>query len=113
VSCLVGPARQDVRVPRELPDYADQVLALVDRVPVGQVVTYGDLAGMVGSGSGRTTGRVMALYGGAVPWWRVVLASGAPAPGHEVEALRRLRADGVPFRADGLRVDLGRARWSG
>ena len=38
-------------MPRELPEYADQVLALVDRVPVGQVVTYGDLAGMVGSGS--------------------------------------------------------------
>ena len=74
--------------------------------PVGQVVTYGDLAGMVGSGSGRTTGRVMALYGGAVPWWRVVLASGAPAPGHEREALRRLRAEGVPLRPDGPRVDL-------
>jgi len=100
-------------VPREIPSYAARVLDLVDRVPRGKVVSYGDLAEMVGEGSGRTVGRVMALYGGPVAWWRVVRSSGHPAPGHEVEALRQLRADGVPLRGDPPRVDMAAARWSG
>jgi alkylated DNA nucleotide flippase Atl1 len=101
-------------VPHEIPPYAERVLNLVDRVPRGCVVTYGDVAGMLGEGSGRTVGRVMALYGGPVAWWRVVLSSGFPAPGHEVEAIRRLRADGVPLRGNPpSRVDLSVARWLG
>ncbi|HTY71543.1 MAG TPA: MGMT family protein [Actinomycetes bacterium] len=98
-------------MPSPLPAHAERVLDLVERVPSGSVVTYGDVAEMLGEGSGRTVGRVMALYGGAVPWWRVVLASGRPAPGHETEALRRLRAEGVPLRGD--RIVLRDARWSG
>jgi alkylated DNA nucleotide flippase Atl1 len=112
VSRHVSAAREDVRVPQEIPIYAERVLDVVDRVPRGKVVTYGDVAGLLGEGSGRTVGRVMASYGGAVAWWRVVLATGRPAPGHESEALRRLRLDGVPLR-DNVRVDLGLARWLG
>jgi alkylated DNA nucleotide flippase Atl1 len=101
-------------VAHEIPPFAERVLDLVDRVPRGQVVTYGDIAGMLGEGTSRMVGRVMALYGGPVPWWRVVLSSGYPAPGLEVEALRRLRADGVPLRGSPPnRVDLGLARWLG
>lgn len=103
-----------MRVPQDLPVYAERVLDLVERVPRGRVVTYGDAAGLLGEGSGRTVGRVMALYGGAVPWWRVVLSTGRPAPGHEAEALRRLRADGVALRGSPPdRVDLSLARWLG
>jgi alkylated DNA nucleotide flippase Atl1 len=103
-----------VQVPREIPHYAERVLDLVEQVPRGRVVTYGDVAGILGEGSGRTVGRVMALYGGPVAWWRVVLSSGHPAPGHEVEALRRLRADGVPLRGSpASRVDMSVARWLG
>ena len=34
-----------------------------------------------GAGGPRQVGRVMALYGGAVPWWRVVRADGRLLPG--------------------------------
>ncbi len=53
----------------------------------------------------------MSRFGGGVPWHRVVRADGRPAPGHEREALARLRAEGAAIRGD--RVDLAVARWSG
>ena len=80
-------------MPRELTEYVDTVLTLVESVPEGCVTTYGDLAAMVGSKGPRAVGRVMSTYGGAVPWWRVVRADGRPAQGHEGEALRRLWAE--------------------
>lgn len=76
-------------------------------------MTYGDVAEYVGVGSGRVVGRVLSRHGGEVAWWRVVLSTGRPAPGHEREAIESLRAEGVPFRPDGQRVDLTRARWDG
>jgi alkylated DNA nucleotide flippase Atl1 len=94
----------------ELPDLAAAVLDAVDLVPPGRVVTYGDVGAFVGCGP-RQVGRVMALWGGAVAWWRVLRADGSPPPGHEPEALRRYRAEGTPLRADGARVDLTTARW--
>jgi alkylated DNA nucleotide flippase Atl1 len=94
----------------ELPDLAAAVLDAVDLVPPGRVVTYGDIGALVGCGP-RQVGRVMALWGGAVPWWRVLRADGSPLPGHEREALRRYRAEGTPLRAGGTKVDLAAARW--
>jgi alkylated DNA nucleotide flippase Atl1 len=96
--------------PDELPDLASAVLDLVDRVPAGRVVTYGDLAAVAGCGP-RQVGAVMAHWGGAVAWWRVLRADGSPPPGHEREALRRYRAEGTPLRPGGRRVDLALARW--
>jgi alkylated DNA nucleotide flippase Atl1 len=55
----------------------------------------------------------MARFGGGVPWWRVLRADGTVAPGLERRALARYRAEGTPLRADGVRVDMARARWSG
>ena len=93
--------------------YAEAVLALVERVPAGRVLTYGDVAEVIGAGGPRGAGAVMARWGGGVPWWRVVRADGSPAPGHEERALDRLRADGTPLRRGGTRVDLTVARWGG
>jgi alkylated DNA nucleotide flippase Atl1 len=71
-------------------------------------------------GGPRQVGRVMALYGGGVPWWRVVRSDGALLPGHELEALARYRAEGTPLRLSGPageghlpRLDMRRARWDG
>ena len=94
----------------ELPDLAAAVLDAVDLVPPGRVVTYGDVGLLVGCGP-RQVGRVMALWGGAVPWWRVLRADGSPPPGHEREALRHYHAEGTPLRAGGTTVDLATARW--
>jgi alkylated DNA nucleotide flippase Atl1 len=94
-------------------DYDERVLAVVEAIPPGRVMSYGDIAEYVGEGGPRQVGRVMSVSGGSVPWWRVLHANGSPPAGHESEALARLRADGTPLRADGSRVDMRSARWDG
>lgn len=93
--------------------YAERVLDLVARVPAGQVVSYGDVAELLGEGGPRQVGRVLARYGGGVPWWRVLRADGSPAPGLQRKAFDALRAEGTPMRPPGDRVDMAAARWAG
>lgn len=104
----------------ELPAYAERVLDVADLIPPGHVMTYGDVAEWLGDGGPRQVGRVMALYGSAAPWWRVVRADGLMLPGHELRALGHYREEGTPLRpaprdADGHvpRLDMKRARWDG
>ncbi|WP_278194228.1 MGMT family protein [Streptomyces sp. AN091965] len=104
----------------ELPEYAERVLEVAEMIPPGRVMTYGDVAEWLEEGGPRQVGRVMALYGGAVPWWRVVRADGALLPGHELRALEAYRAEGTPLRQAGRatqghvpRIDMRRARWDG
>ncbi|GAA3824532.1 MGMT family protein [Streptomyces chiangmaiensis] len=107
-------------LPDALPEYAERVLDVADRIPPGRVMTYGDVAEWLEEGGPRQVGRVMALYGGAVPWWRVIRADGVLLPGHELEALGHYREEGTPLREAGRateghlpRVDVRRARWDG
>jgi alkylated DNA nucleotide flippase Atl1 len=98
----------------QLTDFADRVLDVVDAIPPGQVMSYGDIAEYLGQGGPRQVGRVMSLWGGGVAWWRVIHADGSFLPGHEREALARYREEGTPLRGTGpgggLRVDMRKAR---
>jgi methylated-DNA-protein-cysteine methyltransferase related protein len=85
------------------------VLDLVDTIPRGKVMTYGDIAHHVGMRSPRQVGQIMARHGHEVPWQRVVRADGSPASHNPREHLARLRSDRVPV-VNG-RVDLAKARW--
>ncbi|MFE2096546.1 MULTISPECIES: MGMT family protein [unclassified Streptomyces] len=103
-----------------LPEYAERVLEVAERIPPGRVMTYGDVAEWLEEGGPRQVGRVMALYGGAVPWWRVVRSDGKLLPGHELRALDHYRAEGTPLKEAGRsteghlpRLDMRRARWDG
>ncbi|MER6467634.1 MGMT family protein [Streptomyces collinus] len=119
-----------------LPEYAERVLEVAERIPPGHVMTYGDVAEWLegetdeaaeSGGTGRRrrvgprqVGRVMSLYGSAVPWWRVVRSDGVLLPGHELRALAHYRAEGTPLKeaarsAEGHvpRLDMRRARWDG
>jgi alkylated DNA nucleotide flippase Atl1 len=100
---------------RPVDEFSGLVLDVVDAIPSGRVMSYGDIAEYLGQGGPRQVGRVMATYGGAVPWWRVIHADGTPAPGHEHAALVRYLAEGTPLRSarPPVRVDMRRARWSG
>jgi alkylated DNA nucleotide flippase Atl1 len=89
------------------------VLDVVAQIPAGAVLTYGDVAEIVGRGSGRAVGAVMSRHGHEVPWHRVVLSTGYPNPAGPVEALRLLIRDRTPLAAGGERVDLTAARWPG
>jgi alkylated DNA nucleotide flippase Atl1 len=104
----------------EIPPFAERVLELTERIPPGKVMTYGDVAEFLEQGGPRQVGRVMALYGGGVPWWRVVRADGTLLPGHERQALACYREEGTPLRSsrgsaagDWPRLDMAQARWDG
>lgn len=96
-----------------LAPYAERVLDLVETIPPGRVLSYGDVAERLGDGGPRQVGAVMASYGGGVPWWRVLRSDGTHAPMLWPRALPLLREEGTPLRPDGQRVDLARARWDG
>ena len=97
----------------EIDDYSASVLDVVDVIPAGQVMSYGDVAEYLGAGGPRQVGRVMARYGGAAPWWRVIHADGTPAPGHDAQALAHYLAEATPLRSarPPVRVDMRRAQY--
>lgn len=96
------------------PEFVTAVLELVRRIPSGRVVTYGDIAWALGSNAPRAVGRVLALYGHAVAWWRVVPATGLPPQGHARLALPHYQEEGTPLRqvngSDDYRIALSSAR---
>lgn len=95
-------------------DYLDAVLETVRAIPPGRVMTYGDVAVVVGRelerGGPRQVGSVLRRAGSGVPWWRVIKASGVPPAHKRAEALALLRAEGCPMTADGDRIHLADAR---
>ncbi|HEU5033415.1 MAG TPA: MGMT family protein [Mycobacteriales bacterium] len=91
--------------------FAQRVLDVVDRIPRGTVMSYGDVAEFLGSGGPRAVGTVMARYGAEVPWHRVVRNDGTCATHKADRQLALLRKEKVPLRGD--RVDMARARWDG
>ena len=101
-------------------EFVAHVLDIVDAIPAGRVMTYGDIAATLGSRGARVVGQVMSRYGSDVPWWRVIRAGGHPPLCHENRALEHYRAEGTPLvRAsaassapDAYRVDYASARWS-
>lgn len=94
-------------------EYVEAVLALVETIPPGRVMSYGAVADALAEVSGRASARqigsIMARHGGGVPWHRVVPASGKLIAGHEVEARRRYAREGTPMRGD--RIDMRAATW--
>ena len=93
--------------------YVEAVLSLAEQVPPGRVTTYGALADTLADrfgGGPRQVGRVLALHGGGVPWWRVVRADGTLPADHTDVAREHYLAEGTPRRPGGA-VDLAAALW--
>ena len=102
--------------PGGLPDFVEAVLDIVDQIPAGRVLAYGDVAELLGRGGPRQVGSVMSRYGSSVTWWRVIRASGEAAEGLQDEALAHWRAEGTAMvrgALAGRRVDMTQARWDG
>ena len=93
------------------------VYALVRRIPKGRVMTYGQIATLLGSRlSPRAVGWAMHGSPRGVPWHRVVNASGGCSTDRMPDiapGLQRvlLEGEGVGFRANGT-LDLARHRWT-
>jgi alkylated DNA nucleotide flippase Atl1 len=110
------PVDDQASAPPPVDDFSSQVLDVVDSIPPGRVMSYGDIAAYLAAGPGpRQVGKVMSVYGGAVPWWRVIHSDGTPAPGHDSVAVQHYLAEGTPLRSarPPVRVDMRRARWPG
>jgi O-6-methylguanine DNA methyltransferase len=95
--------------------FDQRVLAVLRRIPVGRVITYGDLARLAGRpGAARAAGNVLrkARQPG-LPYHRVV-AAGGRLGGYSSLALKRslLVAEGLTVTATRV-VGFDTVRWSG
>ena len=111
------PAEGGEKLNPDSPRYRERVFEIVRRIPPGRVMTYGQLAEILGEGyTARTVGFVMHSADERTdPWHRVINAQGACSTGRVLvppdKQQRMLEAEGVRFDARG-RCDLGRYRWS-
>ena len=95
--------------------YVEAVLRIVEAIPAGRVMSYGAVADAVGRGGPRQVGRVMATYGGAVPWWRVVHADGTLPDSHRLTAREHYLAEATPLAVrleHRPRIDMRAAAWA-
>ena len=85
-----------------------QVYDMVKQVPYGKVVSYGQIARILGRPrSAREVGRAMRICpSDEIPWQRVVMADGSITGGTHADTRRMvLESEGVVFLSDG-RVDM-------
>jgi len=105
---------------RATPPFRRLVYRLVSRVPRGKVVTYGQVAAILGQPRGaRAVGTALAALRppliAQVPWQRVINAAGRCSQRTGLAASSQrdlLEREGVRFDRRGV-VDLRRYRWKG
>lgn len=92
--------------------FYQQVYDIVAQVPPGKVVSYGQIARMLGRPrAAREVGRAMRLCPEGLPWQRVVMKDGSIAGGGLPQMRQAmLEAEGVGFLPDG-RVNMNHSRW--
>ena len=105
--------------------FARQVYAIVRRIPLGRVTTYGSIAAIIPAPRGidplayrriraRWVGYAMAAAPEDVPWQRVVNALGriSPRPGFGAAwQMALLKREGIRFSRQG-RIDLKTYGWA-
>ena len=97
--------------------FCKQVYEIAARIPEGKVMTYGQIAALLGRPSAsREVGRAMAMTPPElqIPCHRVVNKSGALAPDYVFGGADKQRAmleqEGVTFKADGC-IHMGKHLW--
>ena len=105
---------------------ANEIYDACASIPEGMVITYGDLAELVGrpATNARNVANILGRRpdGGTsldpLPWWRVVRSNGSMLDADQITGPReqwvnfargKLAEEGVPLTSDG-RVDMSRAR---
>jgi methylated-DNA-protein-cysteine methyltransferase-like protein len=96
-------------------DYRERVFRIVRLIPRGRVMTYGQIAEILGEGyTPRTVGFVMHSSNDKTPWHRVVNAQGGCSTRGIVlphdKQQRMLEAEGVSFNDRG-RCELQKYLW--
>jgi methylated-DNA-protein-cysteine methyltransferase-like protein len=104
-----------------VPPFHRLVYRLVKQVPKGKVVTYGQVAAILGQpraarAVGQALRRLPRSLLGVVPWQRVINASGGIS--HRGDVMRPdlqrelLEREGIEFNRSG-KLNLGRVLWRG
>lgn len=96
-------------------DYQERVFRIVRSIPRGRVMTYGQIAELLGEGyTPRTVGFVMHASNDKTPWHRVVNAQGGCSTRGIVlphdKQQRMLEAEGLSFNKSG-RCELQTYLW--
>ncbi len=115
---LPHPRQMDKPIKKSGPDaqYRERVYRIVRRIPAGRVMTYGQIAYMLGEGyTPRTVGFVMhGANSNDTPWHRVINSQGRCSIGQVVLAANKqqlmLEAEGVKFDVGG-KCDLAIYLW--
>jgi methylated-DNA-protein-cysteine methyltransferase-like protein len=100
---------------QENPEYRERVYKIVRRIPRGRVMTYGQIAELLGEGyTARTVGFCMHSSPDGTPWHRVINAQGKTSTGKVVlpfdKQQRLLEQEGVVFNQSN-RCDLETYLW--
>lgn len=94
------------------PSFQKEVYELVAKIPYGQVISYGQIAGILGKPrAAREVGWAMRNCPEHLPWHRVVMKDGSITGGIYASLRKqKLEAEGVSFLPDG-RVDMKASAW--
>jgi len=95
-------------------NFFDEVYIIISRIPYGKVVSYGQIARMLGRPrAAREVGWAMRHCPEHLPWQRIVKTDGSITGGQFAEMRKAVLAmEGVDFLLDG-RVDMDACRWNG
>lgn len=124
LGAFVGPCCKDPDMSKH--DDTSEVYDACASVPAGMVITYGDLAELVGrpTSHARSVSNILGHRPDAgtsldpLPWWRVVRSDGSMLDADQITGPREqwvnvardnLADEGVPLTNDG-RVDMSRAK---
>lgn len=81
---------------RHAPEFEEAVLEVLDGLPEGQVISYGELAAAAGyRGAARAVGNLLGATAEPAPWWRVIRADGRLAAPDAALQAQKLRGEGV------------------
>jgi methylated-DNA-protein-cysteine methyltransferase-like protein len=80
-------------------DFEDAVIAVIRRIPTGEVLTYGEVAAHAGfPAAARAVGNLLRRTAEDLPWWRVVGAGLKLVSPDTREQAQRLRSEGWAIR---------------
>ena len=90
--------------------FFEQVYAIVESIPYGKVVSYGQIAGMLGKPrAARQVGWAMRCCPEHLPWHRVVMADGSITGGIYADMRRALlEKEGIKFSNGKVNMELFR-----
>ncbi|MET0978424.1 MAG: MGMT family protein [Paeniglutamicibacter terrestris] len=90
-------------------DYDEAVFAVVELIPSGKVLAYGDIAELLGIGGARQVGKAMGRGDSNATWWRVIRSNGTLPSDLQPLAESHWEAEGTPRTPTRVRMNV--ARW--